>query len=202
MENNEALFNSNILHLKGDHNLQNLLLVTSAAREIGLSKEQIRYGINTFKAIPHRLESIYNDKQLEILNDSKATNFDSANIGLKATSKPTILIAGGRLKKGNSSDWLTSIKERVSVVILFGESRMQLKLLIERSGFNGQIHCYSSLNLAVSKAVKVSQSLNAKSILFSPACASFDLYKNFEERGNHFRELIKEAVKTVITPTR
>ena len=194
MENNEALFNSNILHLKGDHNLQNLLLVTAAAREIGLSKEQIGYGINTFKSIPHRLERIDNNKQLEILNDSKATNFDSANIGLKATSKPTILIAGGRLKKGNSSDWLTSIKERASVVILFGESRMQLKSLIEKSGFNGQIHCYSSLNLAVSKAVKVSQSLNAKSILFSPACASFDLYKNFEERGNHFRELIKEAV--------
>ncbi len=194
MENDRVLFNSNILDLRGNHNLQNLLLVTAAAREIGLSKEQIRHGIKTFKAIPHRLERVYNDKKLEILNDSKATNFDSANIGLKSTSKPTILIAGGRLKKGNATAWLTSIKKRASAVILFGESRMQLKSLIERSGFNGEIHCYISLNLAVSKAIKVSQNLNAKSILFSPACASFDLYKNFEERGNHFRDLIKEAI--------
>ncbi len=196
MEKNEALFNSSILDLKGEHNLQNLLLVTSAAREIGLSKQQIKNGISTFKAIPHRLERVYKDKYIEILNDSKATNFDSSNIGLKATLIPTILIAGGRLKKGNSSDWLSSLKERSSAVILFGESRMELKLLIERSGFSGQIHCYPSLNQAVSKAVKLSDSLNSKSILFSPACTSFDLYKNFEERGDHFKELIKETINS------
>ncbi len=194
MEKNTKLFNSDVLNLKGNHNLQNLLLVTAAAREIGLSKEQIKNGITTFKVIPHRLEIVSKINHIEILNDSKATNFDSADIGLKATLSPAILIAGGRVKKGNASNWLTTIQERTCSVILFGESRQELKLLLEEIGYNKAVYCYPDLHLAVSQAIKISKKLKANSILFSPGCASFDLYKNFEERGDHFKELIKEAI--------
>ncbi len=195
MEKNTELFDSNIFNLKGNHNLQNLLLATAAAREVGLSKEQIKDSIKTFKAIPHRLEKVNISNDLEIFNDSKATNFDSAEIALKAVSTPTLLIAGGRLKKGDSSHWLTSIKEKTCAVILFGESRVELKSLLKRIDYKQEIYTFQSLNQAVLKAVKMAQRLNAKSILFSPGCASFDFYRNFEERGNHFKKLIKDVIK-------
>ncbi len=191
-EKGKELFDTSILNLPGNHNLQNLLLVTAAARKIGLSPHNIEAAISDFKGIEHRLEKIGAIKNIEVFNDSKSTNFDSVEIALKAINKKTILIAGGQLKKGNSKNWIKEIHLNTCAIILFGESRYDLKKIIEISSFKGKIFTFQTLDKAVTKSVNLGIELKAKSILFSPGCASFDQYNNFEERGIHFKSLIKE----------
>ncbi len=192
MEGEEELFESSVLNLPGEHNLQNLLLVTAAARKIGLSSKGISNAINNFQGLPHRLESINEIKNINILNDSKATNLDSSEIALKAIKGKTILIAGGRLKEGNTNGWLKQINLKASAVILFGESGMTLKNLIKESGFKGYLNYYQDLDQSLKRSIELVKKLKAKIILFSPGCASYDQYNNFEERGNHFKSLIRK----------
>ncbi|WP_269623371.1 UDP-N-acetylmuramoyl-L-alanine--D-glutamate ligase [Prochlorococcus marinus] len=195
IEKGKELFDSSILQLPGDHNLQNLLLVTAAAREIGLSSKEIADAIISFKGIPHRLEKTFELEGIEIFNDSKATNFDSSETALKATLGPLILIAGGRLKQGYTKSWMEQIEMKAYAIFLFGESRYKLKNIIESYNFQGEIYCYNDLKETVKKSIEIALSKNVKSILFSPACASFDLYKNFEERGDHFKILVKNFLE-------
>ena len=100
-EDQKQLFHSSILKIPGKHNLQNLLLVTAAAREIGLDHSSIATSINSFKSIPHRLEYLGIVNNLSFYNDSKATNFDSSLSGLKSIPNPIVLLAGGIQKKGD-----------------------------------------------------------------------------------------------------
>ncbi len=188
----KELFDSSVLKLKGDHNLQNLLLVTAAARAVGLSSKQIKDAIGNFQGIPHRFEHFGQLRNIEIINDSKATNFDSSAIALAATNGKTILIAGGQIKQGNSQSWLKNINEKAYGVVLFGEGHENLKLLINKSGFKGYLRSYSNLSEAVNESIKLTNDWETGTILFSPGCASFDQYKNFEARGNHFKNLIKK----------
>ncbi len=192
IEKDKELFDSSVLKLKGNHNLQNLLLVTAAARAIGLSSRQIENAISSFQGIPHRLESIGKLGNIEIVNDSKATNYDSSATALKTTKGKIILIAGGQVKEGNSQKWLRHIQANANAVILFGESQDYLKALINKSGFKGYLNCYKYLEQSVKEAIELTYSWGRGTILFSPGCASFDQYKNFEERGDHFRKIIRE----------
>ncbi len=194
-ENGKELFDSSALKLKGNHNLQNFLLVTAAARAVGLTSQQIKTAINSFKGLPHRLESIGSLKNIEIVNDSKATNYDSSATALEAMNGETILIAGGQVKEGNSQNWLKVINAKAKAVILFGKDQDYLKLIINKSGFKGYLSCHDYLEQAVKEAIKLTDNWEAGTILFSPGCASFDQYNNFEERGNHFKEIIKESLK-------
>ena len=110
-EDQKQLFHSSILKIPGKHNLQNFLLVTAAAREIGIDPSSIATSINSFKAIPHRLEYLGKLNNLSFYNDSKATNFDSSLIGLKSIPHPIILLAGGIQKKGDYLPWMKQVKQ-------------------------------------------------------------------------------------------
>ncbi len=191
LERGEPIFHSSTLKLNGKHNLQNLLLVIAAAREAGLNVNQIEESIKTFKGVPHRLERVGTLQGMTIFNDSKATNYSSSLMGLNAVLPPTVLLAGGQIKAGDPNQWLETIKQKACGVILFGKSAYKLKEIIQSSGFRGEIGCYKDLNQACIEAVKMSLKSNAKSLLLSPACASFDQYKSFEERGDHFKTLLK-----------
>ncbi|KGG16197.1 UDP-N-acetylmuramoylalanine--D-glutamate ligase [Prochlorococcus sp. MIT 0602] len=191
-ERGQPLFDSSVLNICGEHNLQNLLLVTAAAREIGVSSKQIEKAISSFQGIEHRFQKVYSSKNLDIFNDSKATNFDSSSIALKSVIGPAILIAGGQLKKGDPTQWIKNIQQKVSTVILFGESKEKLRKLLISNGFIGKVYSVKTLNEAVEISSEIYLKRAIKTILLSPACASFDLYNNFEERGNHFQELIKK----------
>ncbi len=192
IEKGKQLFKPSVFHLRGEHNLQNLLLVIAAARKIGISPKNIKAAITSFKGIEHRLEKVCDLEGIEVLNDSKATNFDSAQIGIQATLAPAILIAGGQAKHGETYKWTEEIKRKVCAVILFGENRDDLENIIRKSNFEGFIYSFSNLDKSVEKTLILAKKLKAKSILFSPGCASFDLYNNFEERGTHFKNLIKK----------
>ena len=116
--------------LKGKHNTQNLLLAIAAARKIGLSPESIKNALLNYEQLPHRMETIFQHDELEIINDSKATNFDSSVAGINAIKGSPIIISGGRLKNGDSIEWVKIINKRAKAVFLFGESSQTLKKLI------------------------------------------------------------------------
>ena len=190
-ENQRKLFHTSILKIPGKHNLQNLLLVTAAAREIGLDHLSIAQSINSFKAIPHRLEYLGKIDKVDFYNDSKATNFDSSLNGLKSVPYPIILIAGGKQKKGDCLTWIEQLKQSANGIVLFGLSAKDLKKTISQSSYEGKIIVKQRLEDATKAAIKIATETNSKSVLLSPACASFDQYSNFEERGNHFKEIVK-----------
>ncbi len=194
VEDVEEIFHSSELLIPGNHNLQNLLLVTAAARKVGLSARSISNSLRSFRGVPHRLEKLGNLQGISIFNDSKATNFESARIGLIAVESPAIILAGGQAKKGDASQWIDEINKRACGVVLFGESKKHLRDLISLSGFSDELHCCQDLDEAVKIGLTIGLDKGARSLLLTPACASFDQYKDYEERGNHFRKLISSLL--------
>ncbi len=191
MEQQKELFHSSCLTIPGKHNLQNLLFVIAASRKIGLSGSAIGNCLKAFKGVPHRLEKLGMIDKITIFNDSKATNYESAKLGLIAIPYPAIIIAGGIAKKGDPSEWLIELKRRSRGIVLFGNCALYLEKIIKSSGYKGAIHCCTTLPEALEIALAITLQLRTKSLLFSPACASFDQYKDFEARGDHFCSLIK-----------
>jgi len=191
IEDKKKLFHSSILKIPGKHNLQNLLLVTAASREIGLDHSSIARAINSFKSIPHRLEFLGKVNNLSFYNDSKATNFDSSLTGLKSIPYPIILLAGGIQKKGDYLPWIKQIKQSTNGIVLFGLSANNLKEALLMSSYTGEIIVKRNLEEATIASIDMARKTNSKSILLSPACSSFDQYQNYEERGDHFKKLVK-----------
>ena len=191
-EDQKQLFHSSILKIPGKHNLQNLLLVTAAAREVGLDHSSIATSINSFKSIPHRLEYLGRLNNFSFYNDSKATNFDSSLTGLKSILHPIILLAGGIQKKGDFLPWIRQIKKSTNGIVLFGVSANSLKKILLMSSYTGEIIVKEDLEEATLASIDMARKTNSKSILLSPACASFDQFKNYEERGDHFKKLVKK----------
>ena len=190
-EDQIKLFHTSILNIPGKHNLQNLLLVTAAAREIGLDQSSIAKSITSFKSLPHRLEYLGKIDKLDLYNDSKATNFDSSVTALKSVNPPIILIAGGKRKKGDYLNWIEQLKYSTNGIVLFGVNAADLKKNILESSYKGKIIIEQGLEDATKASIEIAKETNSKSILLSPACASFDQYKNYEERGNHFKKIVK-----------
>ncbi len=195
-EGKQRLFCSDALAMPGAHNQQNMLLVTAAALEAGLRPETIESALRCFDGVPHRLESLGTIQGIAVFNDSKATNYDAAAVGLQSVPNPAVLLAGGQTKQGNAEVWLQLLKERSSAVVLFGAGADELRGLIEASAFPGAVVTHQGLDDAVPHALELARQQQAASLLLSPACASFDQYSDFEARGNHFRELIEASQST------
>lgn len=174
--------------LKGPHNLINTMSAVSAAKLAGVSVDSIREGLKTFKNAPHRLESVATINNIEFVNDSKATNVDSVIYGLGSYKGPLVWIAGG-IDKGNDYKLIEGqVREKVRVLICLGKDNEKLKKAFE--GVVKEIYETQSVRDLAQLALKVSRSGDV--VLLSPACASFDLFKNYEDRGNQFREAVLE----------
>ena len=187
----QTLFAAEALAMPGVHNRQNMLLVTAAARAIGLQPAQIEAALRSFRGVPHRLEPLGRINGATVFNDSKATNYDAAEVALRAMQGPTVVLAGGLTKQGDASGWLEQLSQRACAVVLFGAGGAELQQLIERSTFSGAVMRVEALPEAVDAALQLADTLGASNLLLSPACASFDQYRDFEVRGDHFRTLIK-----------
>ena len=192
-EPTQRLFRADALAMPGAHNRQNLLLVTAAARRIGLSPTAIEAGLRSFPGVPHRLEPLGYIGGSQVFNDSKATNYDAAAVGLRAMQGPVVVLAGGSTKQGDASDWLAELNRRACAVVLFGAGAEELQGLITTSGFPGPLSLCNDLSAAVDQAVQRAEALGASNLLLSPACASFDQYRDFEARGDHFKQLIHQV---------
>ncbi len=189
----ERLFRANALALPGDHNRQNMLLATAAARRAGLKATAIESGLRSFSGVPHRLEPLGPLHGLNVFNDSKATNYDAAAVGLRAVDAPCVVLAGGQTKRGDASEWLKLLQARACGVVLFGHGADELHQLINSSGYTGEVRITDGLARALPLACRIGSERRATCLLLSPACASFDQYTDFEARGDHFRTLVKEA---------
>ena len=192
-EREEKLFHLGIFKLRGDHNVQNLLLATAAARKMGLSSKQIKNGLKSYEQLPHRLETIFKKNNIEIINDSKATNFDSTVASINSIENSIILISGGRIKDGDYKLWVKIIIEKIDDVFLYGEGSELLKHYLQEGGFRKNIFIFNLLKDLVKEVVKYAKKHNKEVILFSPSCSSFDQFKNYEERGNLFKKLISKS---------
>lgn len=184
----ELIIPTSLLKMVGEHNLQNLLMAIAAARLANIDKGAIAEAIATFTGVPHRLELICNYQNVDFINDSKATNYDAAEVGLNAVSAPAILIAGGDPKEGDATQWVAKIKEKAVFVLLIGDAAEQFAQLLQDNDY-AQYEIVETMDKAIARSVELIPSLNPKVVLLSPACASFDQYNSFEHRGEHFREL-------------
>jgi UDP-N-acetylmuramoylalanine--D-glutamate ligase len=178
--------------MPGSHNQQNLVLATAAALQVGLSANQIEQGCRSFPGVSHRLELIDTQNEVFFYNDSKATNYDASLVALQALPGPLVLLAGGRAKRGEPAAWLKALALKAKAVVLFGEATPTFNELLGASGYGGKIELRDGLAQAVPLAAQLAKELGANAVLLSPACASFDQYENFEQRGDHFRKLVEE----------
>jgi UDP-N-acetylmuramoylalanine--D-glutamate ligase len=174
--------------LKGPHNLINTMAAVSAVYMAGVPLDAIRAGLKTFKNAPHRLESVAVIKGVEFVNDSKATNVDSVVYGLGSYNGPLIWIAGGVDKGNDYSIIKDEVKKKVKALICLGKDNGKL-----RESFGdvlSQIYETQDVKELVHRALDVAAPGDV--VLLSPACASFDLFKNYEDRGNQFRRAVLE----------
>ena len=176
------------LPMPGHHNQQNVLMAVAAAHLAGLSPEAIAAGVCTFAGVPHRLEQIIQREGVAFINDSKATNYDAAEVGLRSVAGPVILIAGGDPKAGEDGPWLARIQEKAAAVLLIGDAAPAFAARLDQLGYPNHKQV-DTLDAAVPLAAALAQTHGAKTVLLSPACASFDQYRSFEHRGEHFRQL-------------
>lgn len=181
------------LGMVGDHNQQNLLLAVAAARLAGIESKAIAQAIRAFPGVPHRLERICTWRGIDFINDSKATNYDAAEVGLRAVGAPTILIAGGEPKAGDDWAWIKRIQTQAAAVVLMGEAADLFAQRLSDAGYNRWVKV-KTMDEAVLQAAQLAQQRGVSIVLLSPACASFDQYSNFEERGKHFRQLCQSAL--------
>ncbi len=182
--------------LKGTHNLINTMAAVSAAYLAKVPDSKIREGLKTFKNAPHRLEPVGTIHGVEFINDSKATNVDSVIYALGSYEKPLIWIAGG-IDKGNDYNLIREeVEKKVKMLICLGKDNEKLKK------FFGKIVPKIVETQSIKEVVKIAMDFALKGdlVLLSPACASFDLFNNYEDRGNQFREAVvkmKEEVEKV-----
>jgi UDP-N-acetylmuramoylalanine--D-glutamate ligase len=187
----ELVMPANLLKMPGNHNQQNLLMAVAAARLAGIDKTAIANAMSTFPGVPHRLEPICTWKGIDFINDSKATNYDAAAVGLLAVKSPAILIAGGAGKIGDDNAWMNVIKAKAAAVLLIGDAAASFAKRLDEIGYSNY-ELVETMDRAVLRSAELAVQYATPVVLLSPACASFDQYQNFEQRGEHFRQLCLE----------
>ncbi|WP_276133650.1 UDP-N-acetylmuramoyl-L-alanine--D-glutamate ligase [Polluticoccus soli] len=176
------------LALKGKHNQSNSMAAGISARIAGIRKEKIRESFSSFEGLEHRLEFVATVRGVDFINDSKATNVNSVWFALESMTKPTILILGGQDKGNDYNEIMELVEEKVKAIVCMGIDNAPI-----HAAFEGKVGSIVDTKSAV-EAVQAAYSLADKgdAVLLSPACASFDLFKNYEDRGTQFKAAVHE----------
>ena len=184
--NNELVLNFNDIKLKGMHNYENIMACILAVKQFNVESELIKEYLSTFKGVEHRIEYVDTINGVDYYNDSKSTNNEATMTALKTFKNPTILIMGG-LDRNIPFDNLADYVGNVKAIVCYGETKNKIKEFADKNNVN----CYvlENLNEAVNKAHEIAES--GDTVLLSPACASWDQFKTFEERGELFKNLVK-----------
>ncbi len=186
-----SLFPADCLALPGAHNRQNLLMAAAVGVHAGLEAAGMEAALRCFPGVPHRLERIRERQGVTWFNDSKATNYDAAEVAVSSLEGPLVVLAGGEAKEGEARGWLEKLRSRASAVVLFGAARERFATLLAAASYPGTVVLCEGLAEAVEQAEALSRGGAARAVLLSPACASFDQYRDFEARGDHFRQLVE-----------
>lgn len=180
------------IFLVGIHNLENIMAAIAMAYKIGVSFESIEKTIKNFKAVEHRIEYVTKINDVIYYNDSKGTNTDASTKAIEAMSRKTLLIAGGYDKNSEFDDWIKSFKEKIKYLILIGVTKEKIANACEKNGFKDYI-MVDNLKEAVIKSFELAKKGDA--VLLSPACASWDMFDSYEQRGKLFKEYVFELEK-------
>ena len=181
------LINGEEIRIKGVHNLENAMAASAMALLAGSPLEAVRDSLREFPGLEHRLEFVREIDGVKYFNDSKGTNIGAVVKSLESFNVPIILIAGGRDKAGDFSILRDLVKERVKAIVLIGEATEKIKRSL---GDLTEILMAKNLQ----EAVEISRSISTKGdvVLLSPACASFDMFADFEDRGRQFKKIVTE----------
>jgi UDP-N-acetylmuramoylalanine--D-glutamate ligase len=183
----EFLMETAQIALEGKHNMKNAMAATSVAQLMRIRKQTIRESLSNFQGVEHRLEKVLKIQSVQYINDSKATNVNATFFALDSMTTPTVWIVGGVDKGNDYTELMALVHEKVKAIICLGVDN---KKIIDAFGNVVDVMIeVSSMN----DAVKMSQRLAEKgdTVLLSPACASFDLFENYEDRGIQFKQAVK-----------
>ena len=176
--------------LVGAHNRQNIAIAALAALTAGGTAEGIQRAVDDFKGLPHRIEYVETISGVTFYNDSKATNIDAVEKAITGFDTPIVLIMGGRYKSGQFSSLIGALKKKARAVIAMGEAK---KKIVSSLGASVKTVEAEGLDDAIDKAFSRAQP--GDSVVLSPACSSFDMFTNYNERGDKFRESVKRLKK-------
>ena len=177
------------MKLPGLHNQQNALVASAIALLMGANVDDIRHVLTTFTGAKHRLQYVMTLAGRKIYNDSKSTNIEAASVAIPAFNDPEVLIAGGLDRGFTFDDLVPVLKKHVKAIVLYGETRYLLADAARKAGIK-KIIIENTLQEAVPKAYELTEPGDV--LLFSPACASWDQFRTFEERGDYFINFVKE----------
>jgi len=179
--------NVGCLSLKGEHNLQNSLATINVAMNIKVNVEAIRDSLHNFKGVEHRLEFVREINGITFINDSKATNVDAVWYAIRSFDKPIFLILGGKDKGNDYSKIKDEVKKRVKKIYALGSSAEKVYSYFKNIT---SVEVVKTLEDAVNKGL--AEASTGEYVLLSPACASFDMFKNYEDRGQQFKNIVKK----------
>ena len=180
------------LNLRGEHNLENALAACVAAAELGVGEEAMAQGLRTFPGVEHRLEAVGSVGQIIFINDSKATNVDAQEKALASFDEPVVLIAGGRDKGADFALLLPLVRKWVKACVLIGEAAGKI-----REAWEGSVPLRDAKSLDSAVAIAYELARPKGVVLLSPGCASYDMFKDFEDRGRKFREAVSRLSSTL-----
>ena len=183
----EFIMETEYIALEGKHNMKNAMAATSVAKLMQIRKETIRESLSNFQGVEHRLEKVLKIQNVQYINDSKATNVNATFFALDSMNAPTVWIVGGVDKGNDYSELMSLVHEKVKAIICLGVDN---KKIID--AFGNVVDVMIEVD-SMSDAVKMSQRLAEKgdNVLLSPACASFDLFENYEDRGKQFKNAVQ-----------
>ena len=187
-KNGAITIDEEALSLEGRHNLFNSLAASISAKVLEIRKEEIRAALSGFKGVEHRLEKAGRVRGVEFINDSKATNVNSCWYALESMKTPVVLILGGKDKGNDYTEIAQLVKEKVKAIVCMGVDNSKLHKFFDNMGKD--MADASSMKEAVEKALSMAEP--GDTVLLSPCCASFDLFKSYEDRGEQFKKCVKE----------
>ena len=181
----EKIISTDDIFLKGNHNYENVMAAIMVSKRLGVNNKIIVKTLKEFRGVEHRIEFVRELNGVKIYNDSKATNVKATEIALSSFNKPTIILLGG-LDRGHSFDDLVPFMKNVKLVVSYGETKNRIKDFCDANKFK----CIVAKDLKDASNIALENSKTGDIVLLSPACASWDEYKDFEERGRIFKDYI------------
>lgn len=189
-EKTEEVLDIKDIKIPGDHNVRNIMAAIIACKLLNIDLDLIKKSILSFTGVEHRIEFVREVDGVKYYNDSKGTNPDSTEVAVAAMDGDVVLIAGGYDKGADFDNLIEKSKDKINTAILFGETAEKISNSCKKSGV--EFYITEDLKKAVELARKLSSS--GDDVLLSPACASWDMYKSYEIRGQHFKDLVKELM--------
>jgi UDP-N-acetylmuramoylalanine--D-glutamate ligase len=188
-----TVINVNELNILGVHNYENAMAACAMSTALGVPLKSVVRALKNFKAVEHRIEYVAEKRGVRYYNDSKGTNPDAAIQGIRAMNRPTFLIGGGYDKQAEYDEWIRAFDGKVRKLVLLGQTAAKIEECAKKNGFNDTVRV-KSLEEAVRFCYDNAASGDA--VLLSPACASWGMFENYEERGRIFKELINHLEET------